>query len=85
MSADSTARDHAVDFRWWHGNPDLAEAESELRDLAALRDAVAELTIERASESMLARELTARRIGATSGIESREALCLLGEIDDLRN
>lgn len=40
MSAETNARDHATAFRWWVGSPDMTLAEAELRDLAALRDAV---------------------------------------------
>lgn len=42
MSAESSARDHIESFKRWVGNPELALAEAELRDLAALRDAVEE-------------------------------------------
>lgn len=40
MSAESNARVHIHAFRWWVGNPEMTRAEAELRDLAALRDAV---------------------------------------------
>lgn len=40
MSAESNALDHIHAFRWWVGNPEMTRAEAELRDLAALRDAV---------------------------------------------
>lgn len=40
MSAESNALDHVHAFRWWVGNPEMTRAEAELRDLAALRDAV---------------------------------------------
>lgn len=48
MSAESNARSHAESFRWWQGNPDLPIELAELRDLAALRDAVNELISDRA-------------------------------------
>lgn len=40
MSAESNALDHINAFRWWVGDPEITRAEAELRDLAALRDAV---------------------------------------------
>lgn len=40
MSAESAASTHIAEFRWWVGNPDLSKGEAELRDIAALRDAV---------------------------------------------
>lgn len=40
MAAESSALDHIHQFRWWVGNPEMTRAEAELRDLAALRDAV---------------------------------------------
>lgn len=43
MSAESAAYSHAHEFRWWQGNPDLDPTEAEVRDLEALRDAVADL------------------------------------------
>lgn len=48
MSAESNARSHAEAFRWWRGKPDLPDELAELRDLAALRDAVNELITEHA-------------------------------------
>lgn len=43
MSAESNARDHADAFRWWQGAPHLTTEQARLRDLEALRDAVADL------------------------------------------
>lgn len=43
MSAESNARSHAEDFRWWRGAPDLDATEAKRRDLEALRDACTEL------------------------------------------
>lgn len=40
MSAETNALDHIHAFRWWVGDPEMTRAEAELRDLAALRDAV---------------------------------------------
>lgn len=40
MSAESNSRDHATAFHWWVGSIDMSVAEAEIRDLAALRDAV---------------------------------------------
>lgn len=42
MSVESNARTYVEDFHWWRGTPELSESEAELRDLAALRDAVDE-------------------------------------------
>ena len=40
MSAESAAKAHVSDFRWWVGSPDVSDPIAHLRDLAALRDAV---------------------------------------------
>lgn len=40
MSAETNALDYIRAFRCWLGNPEITRAEAELRDLAALRDAV---------------------------------------------
>lgn len=40
MSAESNARDHIQAFKWWVGSTEMTRAEAELRDLAALREAV---------------------------------------------
>jgi len=42
VSVESNARTCVEDFHWWRGKPELSESEVELRDLAALRDAVDE-------------------------------------------
>lgn len=47
MSAESNAKSHAQSFSWWRGCPDITDAEAELRDLVALREAVYELIVER--------------------------------------
>ena len=40
MSVESNACDHVARFRWHVGDPSMSLGEAELRDLAALRDAV---------------------------------------------
>lgn len=40
MSVESNARDHVARFRWHVGDLSMSLREAELRDLAALRDAV---------------------------------------------
>ena len=36
MSAESNARSHAQEFRWWRGCPELTDEEARLQDLLAL-------------------------------------------------
>ena len=43
MSAESNARSHAQEFRWWRGCPELADEEARLQDLLALFRATKEL------------------------------------------
>ncbi len=43
MSAESNARSHAQEFRWWRGCPELTEDEARLQDLLALFRATEEL------------------------------------------
>ena len=49
MTAESNARDHAENFRWWLGTPDLTDYEARRRDLLALRSAVNDLLRELAT------------------------------------
>lgn len=43
MSAESNARSHAEEFRWWRGCPELTDDEARLQDLLALFRATEEL------------------------------------------
>ena len=43
MSAESNARTHAEQFRWWRGHPDFTDEEARLQDLLALHRATTEL------------------------------------------
>lgn len=43
MSAESNARSHAQDFRWWVGNREMSDEEAHLHDLLALHRATADL------------------------------------------
>lgn len=46
MSAESSARDHAEEFRWHLGDPELTDDEARLQDLLALFHAAKELISE---------------------------------------
>lgn len=46
MSAESNARSHAQEFRWWRGDPELSDEEARLQDLLALHRATVELARE---------------------------------------
>ncbi|WP_206427482.1 hypothetical protein [Leucobacter chromiireducens] len=43
MTAESSARSHAEQFRWWLGCPELSDDEARMQDLLALRSAAEEL------------------------------------------
>ncbi|PCC45842.1 hypothetical protein [Brevibacterium aurantiacum] len=43
MSAESNARSHAQEFRWWRSDPEMTDEEARLHDLLALHRATVEL------------------------------------------
>lgn len=79
MSAESNAYTHADQFRWWKGSPDMTTAEAELRDLAALRDAVAELIKTRVPEARDA-ELSWTQIGDALNMSRQAAQKRFGKL-----
>lgn len=51
MSAESNAYSHLQQFRWWQGNDEMTEAETELRDAAALFNEAQDLLAQRARDA----------------------------------
>lgn len=67
MSAEYAARDHAITFHWWRGNPDMSESETALRDLVALRDAAQDIIAEEAASAARIGALGTRTLRAITG------------------
>lgn len=80
MTAESNARSHAEEFRWWLGSPELSDDEARLHDLLALRSATEELIREQRdllglydSDTELYGPLKSRAMGTSDRRESRPA------------
>lgn len=63
MTIQSAAREHAKDFRWMQGNPDMNEYEAALRDALALQVEAGDLLAEIAHNANAEGELSWEKIG----------------------
>lgn len=69
MSAESSAFDHILDFRWRQGDPSISEAEARLHDLRALQAAITDV-VDIAVSDARANELTWAQIGDALGVSN---------------
>ncbi|WP_454140773.1 hypothetical protein [Microbacterium lacticum] len=83
MSAESSAFNHVMEFRWRQGDPDIPEAEARLHDLGALQLAIAEV-VEIAVGDARADELTWTQIGDALGVSAQAAVARYGKRGDYR-
>lgn len=72
MGAESKAWDHANDFNWHVGRPDMTEEEANLLDLSILRKEVDDMIAIRARNAVEVHGLTWAQVGRALGI-SRQA------------
>lgn len=73
MSAESSAFNHILDFRWRQGDPAISEPEARLHDLRALHTALAE-AVEIAVGDLRAEGLTWAQIGDALGVSAQAAV-----------
>ena len=83
MSAESSAFNHVLDFRWRQGDPAMSEPEARLHDLRALQAALAEV-VEIAVGDARAEDLTWARIGDALRVSPQSAVRRYGQRGDRR-